>query len=123
MNSYTKSYMGFLKKMFRIGFPISQEDVLILSEVLKIDLTSNNYGECSICFKKMDRTNYMDLQCNHIFHRNCIRVWIKSKKGKVSCPLCRRESTSLDLNEKKYFDKAYWWGDYSDGSDGEEGGD
>eukprot|EP00397_Hematodinium_sp_SG-2012_P013491 GEMP01013700.1.p1 GENE.GEMP01013700.1~~GEMP01013700.1.p1 ORF type:complete len:601 (+),score=128.73 GEMP01013700.1:274-2076(+) len=55
-------------------------------------LNSSLTSECSICFE-----NYIDKQelkftpCNHLFHEECLRNWLKIKR---TCPLCR-----LDLQE------------------------
>lgn len=44
--------------------------------------------ECPIClekYKKKDKV--VDLNCGHIFHKSCIKLWIKKNN---SCPHCRR---------------------------------
>lgn len=47
---------------------------------------------CSICHQDhpYDHTNnkiLRKLKCNHVFHINCIEIWLSSKK---SCPICRK---------------------------------
>jgi hypothetical protein len=42
---------------------------------------------CSICleeYKKNDNINV--LKCNHIFHNNCLKMWLLNNN---TCPLCR----------------------------------
>lgn len=47
--------------------------------------------ECPICLEPMledqKLTTYCT-PCNHTFHENCIKGWLKIKQN---CPLCRRE--------------------------------
>ena len=31
---------------------------------------------------------YRQLDCNHSFHSNCIKIWLKKER---SCPLCKQE--------------------------------
>ena len=45
---------------------------------------------CSICLDKIefnDKTTI--LQCNHIYHYNCAKIWFTSKCYKLTCPYCR----------------------------------
>jgi hypothetical protein len=44
-----------------------------------------NPEDCSICLEELS-TNLYQLECNHIFHKYCIRnSFLRNKK----CPLCR----------------------------------
>ena len=55
---------------------------------LKSILISNkNKIECGICLDYVNDTGYQ-LDCKHIYHKDCIKKWIKIKP---SCPLCREE--------------------------------
>jgi hypothetical protein len=61
-----------------------------------LDPSNNPETSCSIClvsFKSKDEVTV--LQCNerHIYHTMCIESWIK--KGKNSCPLCKRPIVNL----------------------------
>jgi hypothetical protein len=47
--------------------------------------------ECCICSEFYEDKH--KLQCGHIFHKDCILVWIKDHK---SCPLCRNYSDIID---------------------------
>ena len=50
---------------------------------IKIDDT------CSICIEPFSpRNTTLTLDCNHIFHSECIVVWFEKE---LSCPLCRQK--------------------------------
>ena len=42
---------------------------------------------CPICLDKFS-SKVIKLKCNHIYHKECIRPWLKENK---SCPMCREE--------------------------------
>lgn len=43
--------------------------------------------ECSICLEKYQKNDKItDLNCDHVFHTNCIRLWLKDNN---TCPQCR----------------------------------
>lgn len=51
------------------------------------------YTECAICmedFKEGESCRILS-QCKHVFHPNCIYIWLKKQHA---CPICRR-STSI----------------------------
>jgi hypothetical protein len=51
-------------------------------------LKSDSAGECSICLESyQERDKIVQLTCNHIFHKDCIREWLQNKQN--NCPLCR----------------------------------
>ena len=62
--------------------------------------------ECSICLENCIE-NYENPQsilfnCNHAFHKNCIKLMIKNTLGaELKCPMCRRHITD-SLMEKNY---------------------
>ena len=41
---------------------------------------------CSICLDAYDQQKAIQLDCGHIYHSQCIRLWIKDHD---TCPLCR----------------------------------
>lgn len=45
-------------------------------------------SDCSVCLSEFDKGEMVRLlpKCAHIFHVNCIDVWLRSN---VNCPLCR----------------------------------
>ena len=51
-------------------------------------LNSENDEGCSICLESYhDNDKIVQLTCNHIFHKDCIREWLQNKQN--NCPLCR----------------------------------
>lgn len=44
--------------------------------------------ECSICLDVQNKDWFIQLDCQHIFHKNCIERWIVQKNN---CPLCRAD--------------------------------
>jgi hypothetical protein len=52
---------------------------------------------CAICLenKKFKKT-FIELNCGHKFHKNCLETWFKTA---VSCPLCK-----LDVSLLSFFD-------------------
>jgi hypothetical protein len=59
------------------------------SEIINNIKTSNEILEdnCSICLSKENK-EIMILSCNHNFHSECLRQWLKNNK---KCPICRIE--------------------------------
>lgn len=48
---------------------------------------NNNETMCSICMEVLTRDeSVMRLQCEHMFHADCVRQWVQTKN---QCPLCR----------------------------------
>ncbi len=46
--------------------------------------------DCAICCDNALGKIWIETRCGHSFHRDCIRAWLRSQKGRrVSCPLCR----------------------------------
>ncbi len=64
----------------------------ILSESFKqkirtaYEIISNTEEECSICLSESDY-QFIKTRCNHIFHKECIDVWLNQHN---SCPFCRQ---------------------------------
>jgi Ring finger domain len=45
-----------------------------------------NNDPCSICMESNEEVS-VRLECDHYFHKNCLRDWVRIKG---SCPMCRR---------------------------------
>ncbi|KAK1578808.1 hypothetical protein Q3G72_033266 [Acer saccharum] len=61
------------------------------------DFRREKYGlECAICLAEFRDDSMLRLltACYHVFHQDCIDLWLESHK---TCPVCRRD---LDLPEK-----------------------
>jgi hypothetical protein len=57
------------------------------------ELPENN---CSICLEEFKNEDLLKkLNCNHIFHKDCLGTWINNNtnKNNNTCPLCRRVLT------------------------------
>ena len=51
------------------------------------ELPENN---CSICLEEFKNEDILKkLNCTHIFHKDCLGIWINNNNNKT-CPLCRR---------------------------------
>ena len=50
-----------------------------------------NDDMCPICYDSLENGEVKITDCNHTFHRSCIKQWIKQKRvnGTVPCPMCR----------------------------------
>eukprot|EP00977_Amphora_coffeiformis_P024531 scaffold16119_cov162-Amphora_coffeaeformis.AAC.8 len=45
--------------------------------------------ECAICLGLLEAGDVVgDIPCGHLFHKDCLKVWIKRK---TRCPLCQDE--------------------------------
>ncbi len=52
--------------------------------IIPIDI---NEEECVICFDNLDEQYKVKMiNCNHIFHKECINKWLNVKR---TCPCCR----------------------------------
>lgn len=50
---------------------------------------------CAICLETVGRCKKFSLNCNHVFHKQCLSRWIH--KGNDTCPLCRGELSGYEL--------------------------
>lgn len=49
--------------------------------------------ECAICFEVLAEGDVIgDIPCGHLFHKDCLKTWVKRKKR---CPLCQDEGLLL----------------------------
>ena len=58
-------------------------------DTIHVCLTENNIkDECAICIEEIqDGDKCKILQCNHVYHENCIKKWVVFK-NKQTCPMC-----------------------------------
>ena len=64
--------------------PINQPLLLEKKEITDDTLFNET---CSICLEQFQKTEkIVILDCNHIFHFQCMSLWIKNNN---TCPLCR----------------------------------
>jgi len=71
-----------------------EEETLTPEEFEELDVIQINVNhvleeqECSICIEKFElEQQAIKLNCNHLFHRNCIHAHLLNYSNK--CPLCR----------------------------------
>ena len=56
--------------------------------LLPINIEDIKENECSICLEEYNRDkDIIKLNCNHEYHRKCIKEWLKINKN---CPQCRK---------------------------------
>lgn len=51
--------------------------------------------DCSICYYPFESSETIELNCKHLFHKQCLKQWIDRGRG-VSCPLCRATLNSCE---------------------------
>jgi hypothetical protein len=79
----------------REDFEAASDNLLARFAVVKFDGLFDMTEECVICLHELtgEEGTVVRLPCNdkHVFHRYCIREWMKKKN---TCPLC-----NLEINE------------------------
>lgn len=65
-------------------------------------------NECSICLEYTTEEDFVILNCKHIFHEECIRVWTKG-----TCPMCR-ETYSENNSSDKVTQQQFYYGTIPD---------
>ena len=74
-------YEIWLKKYKESKFNKNLKQFLILKDSPEI---------CTICLETyIKQSKIVRLDCQHIFHKQCIQLWFKNKPLK-QCPLCRK---------------------------------
>lgn len=53
---------------------------------------------CIICREEMDSETAKTLPCTHIFHVNCLRMWLQRQQ---TCPTCRADIPTDDLTQPR----------------------
>lgn len=72
--------------------PIIQEENITTIIHIKRNIINNN-NECTICLDNNNDIEWIELQCNHKFHYDCIMPWIRNNRN---CPNCR-ENVNIDV--------------------------
>ncbi|CAJ1976505.1 unnamed protein product [Sphenostylis stenocarpa] len=59
------------------------------------------FGECAVCLNEFQEDEKLRIipNCSHVFHIDCIDVWLQSN---ANCPLCR---TSISLTSRFHIDQ------------------
>ena len=58
--------------------------------------------ECSICFDDINENDKKILNCNHVYHEECIEKWFSINH---QCPLCRKSKFDKTMKE---FEENYY---------------
>ena len=59
---------------------------------------------CVICLDQLKaRETVLSLQCNHVFHRDCITKWLKQNET-PSCPICKSPALPQAKKSKAHID-------------------
>ena len=66
-----------------------------IDDINKLDPEKRNCVICLEDFKSGEKATL--LPCVHLFHKNCIKNWLKSKN---SCPICKFELTRENINKQ-----------------------
>ncbi|TNV72094.1 hypothetical protein FGO68_gene8828 [Halteria grandinella] len=71
---------GYLKKMPKQNYCIVEGEKMQIADY------------CTICFNEFGPDEKVrETQCKHIFHSDCIIIWIMWKLPRPHCPNCRQE--------------------------------
>jgi len=54
-----------------------------------------NSDECAICFENIYNNYVPVFICNHLFHKKCIKSWLKINNN---CPICRTNLSIINLS-------------------------
>ncbi len=66
----------------------TSENSLENLNILKITKEMNE--NCTICMEIMNEDDeYLDLECKHVFHKNCLETYLKNYNH--ICPVCRKD--------------------------------
>jgi hypothetical protein len=72
-----------------------KEDYHRTEPFIVVSKISSSEKECPICFEEyhneqnnLNLNNVVITECGHLFHKTCIKEWIKEKPN---CPVCRYE--------------------------------
>ncbi len=82
---YRQSYYNMLERSTIHSMPISDDYREPFSTYKAKNL--KNKESCSICLSTL-KSKLVSTECNHIFHKKCIKEWTKRK---MACPLCNKQ--------------------------------
>ena len=101
-NDIRASYFSLASNIFNVSNNIGlNNDVIVVGnkdeidelKEKKINEKSKKNKECPICLEEFnDEDLVLSIHCEHNFHTNCIKKWLKEYSNK--CPLCKEEIIS-----------------------------
>ena len=58
-----------------------------------------NEEKCSVCLDLLNnKEDIYKTKCNHIFHKGCLKIWIKSNNKNLSCHKCNLSRKCFSKN-------------------------
>jgi len=84
------------------GRPAAPYHVQELDEVVIEKRNKDKLGRCAVCNEDFEiGTEALRMPCKHVFHHDCLHPWLNVTN---TCPLCRHEMPTLDV---EYEDKKH----------------
>ena len=67
-------------------------------DVVDVGSDSSYSVECIICTLEYEKEeNKFALTCGHVFHKECIDLWLNKGTHNRTCPLCRMAVPTIDM--------------------------
>lgn len=81
-----------------------KDQLVEFNKINDIDTNSETYKiRCGICLEDyVNKDELKKLTCEHIFHRNCINVWLLAK---MICPFCGKKYVMENMIQLEYLFK------------------
>lgn len=80
--------LNTLRKFFGVGCFKNATSKIEQSTSSVININKLSHQECSVCISDFQKEEIVViLSCNHVYHKNCVEEWIKTKSN---CPYCRK---------------------------------
>ena len=100
INNFMNNFNNLINNIVNAPNP-NMEDVKVTlkddSKIKKYKLEKELEDKCSICMGKLNKEEMVwELPCKHVFHEECIKMWLKEYNYK--CPVCRKEAGEGESN-------------------------
>jgi hypothetical protein len=71
-----------------------------------IECSDNENYECNICYEKFEKKNFIKLNCNHEFCKNCLKKTLESTLTvEPFCAYCRAEIKNMEITSQDICDE------------------
>ena len=95
INEFMNSFNNLINTIEDLEQPPLMEDIKVTLKddkvIKKYKLEKNIDDKCTICLCPLNKEDLIwELKCKHIFHQDCIKIWLKEYNYK--CPVCREEA-------------------------------
>ena len=83
-NKFVKNYKVILQSL-----PLLEIEIKLIEDLCSYTVVdASSHGECGICLNKIIKNDIISkIQCEHVFHYDCLIGWYKIKPF---CPFCRK---------------------------------